>query len=74
MFSVALFTFNAVALQNVTIKEKPWTRAKEVCKALEYGEKSKTVAIVKNYCSKGGAIQTHCATRNVDLTLKMWQF
>ena len=28
------FTFNAV----VTINEKPWTRAREVCKALEYSK------------------------------------
>ena len=30
------FTFNAVELCIVTITEKPWTRAEEVCRALEY--------------------------------------
>ena len=29
------FTFNAVNLQAVTINGKPYTRAKELCKALE---------------------------------------
>ena len=30
------FTFNAVELCVVTIIEKPWTRAREVCRALKY--------------------------------------
>ena len=34
MPSVMAFSFNAVELGVVTINEKPWTRAKEVCKAL----------------------------------------
>ena len=36
------FVFNAVELCVVTINEKPWTRASEVCKALEYGKATKT--------------------------------
>ena len=40
------FSFNAVELSIVTINEKPWTRAREVCKALRY--EKKTVNIVKN--------------------------
>ena len=44
------FTFNAVGLCVVTINEKPWTRAKEVCRALQYNKK--TANIVKNHCSK----------------------
>ena len=50
--SLALLTFNAVALDTITIKEKPLTRGKEVCKALEYGEKSKTATIIKYHCTK----------------------
>ena len=36
MSSVMPFTFNAVELCVVTINEKPWTRTRKVCKALEY--------------------------------------
>ena len=50
MSSVVPFTFNRVELCVVAINEKPWTRAKEVCRALEY--KNKTAIIVKNHCSK----------------------
>ena len=39
MFSVMPFSFNAVELCVVTINEKSWTRAREVCKALEYNKK-----------------------------------
>ena len=39
MPSVMLFAFNAVELSFVTINEKPWTRAREVCEALEYNKK-----------------------------------
>ena len=45
-----LFTFNAVELCVETINEKPWTRAKEVCRALEYNKK--TADIVKTFCSR----------------------
>ena len=30
------FTFNAVELYVVTINEKPWAHARELCRALEY--------------------------------------
>ena len=43
-------TFNAVELCVVTINEKPWTCAREVCRALKY--KKKTAKIVKSYSSK----------------------
>ena len=36
MSSVMPSAFNAVELYFVTINEKPWTRAKGVCSALEY--------------------------------------
>ena len=39
MSSAMPFSFNAVKLCVVIINEKPWTRAREVCKALRY-EKS----------------------------------
>ena len=42
MSSVMLFAFNAVELYVVTINDKPWTRAKEVCKAMEYQKTTKT--------------------------------
>ena len=46
------FTFNAVELCVVIINEKRWTRAREVCKALEYDAKtSKTANIIRGHCS-----------------------
>ena len=36
MSSVMPFAFNTVELCVVTINDKPWTRAREVCKALKY--------------------------------------
>ena len=50
MSSTMPFSFNAVGLCVVTIHEKVWTRAREVCKALEYNKK--TADIVKTFCSK----------------------
>ena len=44
------FTFNAVELCVVTIHEKSWTGAKEVCKALQYNKI--TADIIKAFCSK----------------------
>ena len=35
MSSVMTFSFNAVEWYVVTINEKSWTRAREVCRALE---------------------------------------
>ena len=39
MSSAMPFAFNAVELYVVIINEKPETRAREVCKALEYNKK-----------------------------------
>ena len=50
MSSVMPFSFNAVELCVVIINEKPWTRAKETYKALEYNKK--TADIVKTFCSR----------------------
>ena len=40
MSSVMSFSFNAVGLCVVTINEKPWTRATEMCRTLRYKKKS----------------------------------
>ena len=42
--SLVPFTFKNVELKVVTINGKPWTRAKEVCKALEYNKKTAHVS------------------------------
>ena len=44
MSSVMSFTFNAVELCVVNIDEKPWARAKEVCRALKYNKKLQTLS------------------------------
>ena len=46
MPSVMPFTFNAVELCVVAVNGKPWTRAREVCKALEYNKKAADIIIV----------------------------
>ena len=46
------FAFNAVELYVVTINKKPWTRVKEVCRALEYGKATKTADVVRHLCSR----------------------
>ena len=51
MSSVMPFTYNKVDLRVVTINEKPWTRAREVCNALEYGKATKVANIVRDLCS-----------------------
>ena len=51
MSSVMPFTFNAVELSVETINDKPWTRAKGMCRALEYDTKtSKTADIIRAHC------------------------
>ena len=52
MSSAIPLTINAVVLCVMTINEKPWTCAKEVCRTLEYGNASKTADIVKRLCSR----------------------
>ena len=42
----------AVELCVVTINERPWTHAREVCKALEYGKATKAADVVRHLCSK----------------------
>ena len=48
--SLVPFTFKNVDLKVVTINGKPWTRAKEVCKALEYNKK--TAHVIRAHCSR----------------------
>ena len=47
MSSVMPFVSNAVELCVATINEKPWARAREVRRALEYGKATKTANAVK---------------------------
>ena len=51
MSSVMPFSFNSVELCIVTINEKPWTRAREVCRALGYGKTIKTAHVIKAHVS-----------------------
>ena len=51
------FTFSSVELCVVTINEKPWARAKEVCRTLEYNKK--TTDIVKTFCSRENYAQKY---------------
>ena len=52
--------FNAVELCVVIINEKPWTHAKEVCKAFEYdGKTSKTANIIRGHCSPENITQKY---------------
>ena len=51
------FAFNAVELYVVFINEKPWTRAREVCKALEYNKK--TADLIQAFCSQENYNQKH---------------
>ena len=46
------FVFKSVEICIMTIYEKPWTRAREVCMALEYGKATKAANIVKHLCSR----------------------
>ena len=52
LFFVMSLVFNSVKLCVVNIYQKPWIRAKEVCKALEYAKTTKVSDIVKCFCTK----------------------
>ena len=52
MSSVMPFVFSAVKLYVVSINQKPWKRARKVCRALEYGKATKVTDIVKHLCSR----------------------
>ena len=61
MSSVVPFAFNAVELYVVTLNGKHWTRAKEVCKALEYNKK--TAHVIRAYCSRENYAQKYDLTK-----------
>ena len=46
------FPFNEVELCDMIINEKPLTRAREVCRALECGKATKAVKVIKHFCSR----------------------
>ena len=48
--SLVPFTFKNVELKVVTINGKPWTRVKEVRKALKYNKK--TAHVIRAHCSR----------------------
>ena len=52
MSSIMPFSFNAVELCVVTINDKPWTRDREVCKALEYDKATKAADVINAFCSR----------------------
>ena len=45
--------FNNVEIHSVTVYEKPWTRAKDICRALHYRENTKTADVVEELCTPG---------------------
>ena len=51
------FSFNAGELCIVTINGKPWTRAREVCRAPEHNKK--TDDTVKAFCSRENYTQKY---------------
>ena len=51
------FAFNAVEVYIVTINEKPWTRAREVCKALRYEKAARRV--VRHHCTRENIQHKH---------------
>ena len=57
MSSVMPFTFNAANLYVLTINGKPWTRAREVCRALKYEKTARRV--VTHHCSSGNIQHKH---------------
>ena len=59
--SLVPFTFKNVELKVVTVNGKPWTRAKEVCKALEYSQRINHV--IKDHCTRENYAQKYDLTR-----------
>ena len=51
------FAFNAVEVYVVTINEKLWTRAREVCKALRYEKAARRVA--RHHCTRENIQHKH---------------
>ena len=57
MYEIIPFKFNNVDLETVTVDGKPWTRAKEICAALEY--KKATRRVVRHHCSSRNIQHKH---------------
>ena len=53
------FSFNKVELCVVTINEKPWTRARELHRVLEYGKATKAADIVEHLCRRENYAQKY---------------
>ena len=71
MSSVMPFAFNAVELYVVTVNGKPWTRAKEVCRALKYNKK--TANIIRAHCTRENYAQKYDLTSvTAAVTLVNW--
>ena len=49
--SLVPFSFNNTELFTVMINGKPWIRAKELCRALEYKKTTKTAHVGRTHCS-----------------------
>ena len=57
MSSVMPFVFSTVEFYVVTINEKPWTRARKVCKALKYNKAARRVA--SHHCTRENIQHKH---------------
>ena len=68
--SLVPFTFKNVEFKVVAINGKPWTRANEVCKALEYNKKTAHVirahVSVENYTHKYDLTKVHAACTSLE--------
>ena len=64
-------TFNAVELCVVNINEKPWTRAREVCRALEY-QKGRARNVLKRLVSTENKQRKHELERRAATTPVDW--
>ena len=53
------FSYNAIELRLVTINEKPWTRARELHRVLEYGNATKTAHVIKAHVSPENYVQKY---------------
>ena len=57
MSSVMQFPLKRVELYVVTINDRPWTRVKEVSRALEYNKN--TAHVIKTFCSSENITQKY---------------
>ena len=64
MSSVMPFAFNAVESYVVTVNGKPWTRAKEVCRVLEYSRRINHV--IKDHCTRENYAQKYYLSTSLE--------